>query len=108
MAKDGLDNILLTGLVEVSGKHYVGGICGGSYCIGIFSNLTVNASSGSYVRGNSYDIHDPELSHGEATYVGGVISKNTEVTLKENPNIYNVTSNIDVIGDVRGVGGIIG
>lgn len=78
--KGGLDNIKLTGLVKIYGKHYVGGLGGGAYCVGVFSNLTIDVSSDSYVRGNSYDIPDTPI-HGEATYVGGVLGHFTEVTL---------------------------
>ena len=108
VAKNGVNNVMLTGQVEIYGTHYVGGICGGQYSVGVFSNLTVNVSPDSYVKGNSYNLHDPDLPHGEATYVGGIIGHYTEVNDLTTPYFHDISSNINVIGDVRGVGGIVG
>ena len=77
---------------------YVGGV-GGKNAYADWTDITVDVDDTSYVKAVS--------TEGEAayrTYVGGVIGFMGE----GGHTVKNVTSNIDVIGDVCDVGGIVG
>ena len=56
-----LENVKVTGLVQVTGNNYVGGIVG--YAYGKYTNCSVDAADGSYVQGNA---------PGYTCYVGGL------------------------------------
>lgn len=87
-------NIDLTGLVQIDGFAYVGGMVGGQvYCD--LSSLRVAVSSDSYVNANSKNA---------ASHVWGVIGLMGEGS----QIVSNVTSNINVIGSTCYVGGISG
>ena len=92
------DNIKLTGKVQVEGFAYVGGLVGRNAYADI-SNIVIDVDKGSYVKSSS-----SEETKNYRNYVGGVVGfmgegKNT---------ISNVTSNIDVYGNIFDVGGITG
>lgn len=91
-------NITVTGHVEVNGFAYVGGV-GGKNVYADWTNITVDVDETSYVNAVS-------TANGISyrTYVGGVIGFMGE----DGHKVKNVTSNIDVIGDVCDVGGIVG
>lgn len=91
-------NIKLTGLIQVDGMSYVGGMLGRNLYANA-SNLTIDAAPGSYVNADS-------IENGTAyrTYIGGVIGFMGEGSIK----VENVRSNIDVYGNVTDVGGIVG
>ena len=91
-------NITLTGLVEINGFAYVGGMFGKEVYADT-TNLTIDANAGSYVSANSVDETDAYR-----TYVGGVAGYMGEGS----HTMKNVTSNIDVIGSTCDVGGIVG
>ena len=91
-------NITLTGKVTVDGSAYVGGMFGKNLYANA-ENLTINASSGSYVRADS-NIGGTNYR----TYVGGVVGFIGE----GNHGLTNVSSNIDVYGSVCDIGGITG
>ena len=91
-------NIKLTGHVEVNGMSYVGGV-GGKNAYGNWTNITVDVDDTSYVKATS-----TENGKSYRTYVGGVIGFNGE----GGHTFKNITSNIDVIGDVCDIGGIFG
>ena len=92
------ENITLTGLVQVEGMSYVGGV-GGKNAYADWTDITVDAVDGSYVKADS-------VENGTAyrTYVGGVVGFNGE----GGHTFKNITSNIDVFGTVCDVGGIFG
>ena len=90
-------NITITGDIKVEGFAYVGGV-GGKNAYASWTNVTVNASEGSYVKANS--ISDKEYR----TYVGGVIGFMGEGSIV----MTNLNSNIDVYGSTCDVGGITG
>ena len=91
-------NIKVTGHVEVNGFAYVGGV-GGKNAYANWSNITVDVDSKSYVNAVSTkgDKH-------YRTYVGGVVGFNGE----GGHTFKNITSNINVIGDVCDIGGVFG
>ena len=91
-------NIKVTGHIEVSGMSYVGGV-GGKNAYASWNNITVDADSSSYVKANS-------IENGTAyrTYVGGVVGFMGE----GNHSFTNISSNINVEGNVQDVGGIVG
>lgn len=91
-------NITLTGKVTVDGSSYVGSMFGKNLYASA-SDLTVDVSSGSYVKADS-NIGGTNYR----TYVGGVVGFIGE----GNITLTNVTSNIDVIGTVCDIGGITG
>ena len=91
-------NITVQGHVEVDGFAYVGGV-GGKNAYANWSNITVNVDETSYVKANS-----SENGKNYRTYVGGVIGFMGE----GGHTVQNVTSNIDVYGNVCDVGGIVG
>ena len=91
-------NIMVTGHVEVNGMSYVGGV-GGKNAYANWTNITVNVDDTSYVKATS-----TENGTAYRTYVGGVIGFMGEGS----HSLTDVTSNIDVIGDVCDVGGIVG
>jgi len=91
-------NIMVTGHVEVNGMSYVGGV-GGKNAYANWTNITVNVDDTSYVKATS-----TENGTAYRTYVGGVIGFMGEGS----HGLTDVTSNIDVIGDVCDVGGIVG
>lgn len=92
------ENITITGLVQVEGMSYVGGV-GGRNAYADWTNITVDVVDGSYVKADS-------VENGTAyrTYVGGVVGFNGE----GGHTFKNITSNIDVFGTVCDVGGIFG
>ncbi len=90
--------ITVTGHVEVNGFAYVGGV-GGKNAYANWDNITVDADETSYVKAIS-----TENGSAYRTYVGGVVGFNGEGGHK----FSNITSNIDVIGDVCDIGGIFG
>ena len=92
------NNITVSGLVQIDGMAYVGGMLGRNLYASS-SGLTVNAAPGSYVNANSIDDEGAWR-----TYVGGVIGFMGEGSI----TVSNVTSNIDVYGNVIDVGGIVG
>lgn len=92
------DNIKVTGLVQVDGFAYVGGLFGKNLYANA-SNLTIDATEDSYVSADSYTD-----GIGYRTYVGGIVGFIGE----GNHSLTNVTSNIDVYGTICDVGGITG
>ena len=91
-------NITVTGHVEVNGFAYVGGV-GGKSAYADWTNITVDVDETSYVKAVSTD-----ADGAWRTYVGGVIGFNGE----GGHTFKNITSNIDVIGDVCDIGGVFG
>ena len=91
-------NIKLTGHVEVNGFAYVGGV-GGKNAYANWTDITVAVDGTSYVKAVS-----TENGKAYRTYVGGVIGFMGEGGHK----VSNVTSNINVFGDVCDIGGIAG
>ena len=91
-------NIKVTGHVEVNGMSYVGGV-GGKNAYANWTDITVNVDNTSYVKAVS-TVGD--ISY--RTYVGGVIGFNGE----GGHTFKNISSNINVIGDVCDIGGIFG
>ena len=92
------NNIKVTGLVQVDGLAYVGGV-GGRNAYASWKDITVDAEAGSYVHANS-------VENGVAyrSYVGGIIG-----FTGEGPKTFeNMTSNIDVKGSTIDVGGLVG
>ena len=91
-------DITVCGDVKVEGMAYVGGV-GGKNAYADWTNVTVNANAGSYVKANS-------VENGTAyrTYVGGVVGFNGEGGHK----FENITSNINVEGTTCDVGGLFG
>lgn len=92
------ENITVTGLVQVDGSSYVGGV-GGKNAYDDWTNITVDVVDGSYVSAVSF-----EDGIAYRTYVGGVVGFNGE----GGHTFKNITSNIDVYGDVCDIGGIFG
>ena len=91
-------NINLTGHVEINGMSYVGGVFGKNVYANI-TGVTVDVDEKSYVKAVS-----TENGTAYRTYVGGVIGFMGE----GGHTVSDVTSNINVIGDVCDVGGITG
>ncbi len=91
-------NIKLIGHITVDGMSYVGGV-GGKNAYADWSGITINADDTSYVKADSIE-NDVYYR----TYVGGVVGFMGEGGHK----FTNITSNIDVIGTVCDVGGIVG
>lgn len=91
-------NITLTGDVKIQGFSYVGGMFGKNVYADL-TNLTIDATEGSYVTADSV-----ENGLAYRTYVGGVIGFMGE----GNTVVKNVTSNINVSGSTCDVGGITG
>ena len=91
-------NITVTGHVEVNGMAYVGAV-GGKDAYADWTNITVDVDETSYVRANSV-----ENATAYRTYVGGVVGFNGEGSHK----FSNITSNINVEGSTRDVGGLFG
>ncbi len=91
-------NIKLTGHVEVNGFSYVGGV-GGKNAYADWTNIEVNVDETSFV--NAYS---SENEKNYRTYVGGVIGFMGE----GGHTVKNVTSNINVEGNICDVGGIVG
>ncbi len=88
------DNIKVTGLIEVDGYAYVGGMFGKNVYANV-SNLLIDAEGESYVRAQSENYR---------TYVGGVMGFMGE----GGHSVKNVKSNIDVYGSTCDIGGITG
>lgn len=91
-------NVTVKGHVEVNGLAYVGGV-GGKNAYANWTNVTVAADDTSYVKAIS-----TENGTAYRTYVGGVVGFNGEGT----HTFKDITSNIDVIGDVCDIGGAFG
>ncbi|MBQ3594745.1 MAG: T9SS type A sorting domain-containing protein [Bacteroidales bacterium] len=91
-------NIKVTGHVEVNGMSYVGGV-GGKNAYANWTDITVDVDGESYVKATS-----TENGTQYRTYVGGVIGFNGE----GGHTFKNISSNINVIGDVCDIGGIFG
>lgn len=92
------NNIKVTGLVQVDGMAYVGGV-GGKDAYASWKDITVDADAGSYVHANSV-----ENDVAYRSYVGGIIG-----FTGEGPKTFeNMTSNIDVKGSTIDVGGLVG
>ena len=91
-------NIKVTGRVEVNGMSYVGGV-GGKNAYANWTDITVDVDGESYVKATS-----TENGTSYRTYVGGVIGFNGE----GGHTFKNISSNINVIGDVCDIGGIFG
>ncbi len=91
-------NINLTGHVEINGMAYVGGV-GGRNAYADWTDITVDVDETSYVYANSV-----EDGTAYRTYVGGVIGFIGEGGHK----LTNISSNINVTGSSRDVGGITG
>lgn len=91
-------NITVKGHVEVNGMSYVGGVFGKNVYANL-TDITVDVDTNSYVKAVS-----TENDIAYRTYVGGVIG-----FMGEGGHIVkNVTSNINVEGDVCDIGGITG
>ena len=91
-------NITVKGDVEVNGMAYVGAV-GGKNAYASWTDVTVEANEGSYVKAIS-----EENGNAYRTYVGGVVG-----FMGEGSHTFkNVISNIDVIGSTIDVGGITG
>ena len=102
-------NITVKGHIEVNGFAYVGGV-GGRNAYANWENITVDADAASYVKAVSTE-YDPTNANADEngnvsyrTYVGGVVGFNGEGS----HTFTNITSNIDVIGDVCDIGGVFG
>ena len=91
-------NIKVKGHVEVNGMAYVGGV-GGKNAYANWTDITVDVDNTSYVKAVS-----TEDGKAYRTYVGGVIGFNGEGS----HTFKNISSNINVIGDVCDIGGIFG
>jgi predicted ribosomally synthesized peptide with SipW-like signal peptide len=91
-------NITVSGLVQVNGFAYVGGVLGKNAYADV-TNVTVNVTEDSYVKA-----HSIEGETAYRTYVGGVIGFMGEGS----HTVSNVTSNIDVLGSTCDAGGIVG
>ena len=91
-------DITVKGHVEVSGMAYVGGV-GGKNAYANWTDITVDVDATSFVKADSI-----EGGNSYRTYVGGVIGFMGE----GNHTVKNVTSNINVIGSVCDIGGIVG
>jgi len=91
-------NITVKGHVEVNGFSYVGGV-GGKNAYANWTDITVNVDETSYVKAVS-----TENGVAYRTYVGGVVGFNGE----GGHSFKNITSNIDVYGDVCDIGGAFG
>lgn len=91
-------NITVKGHVEVNGMAYVGGV-GGRNAYANWTDVTVNVDATSYVKALS-----TEDGSAYRTYVGGVVGFNGE----GGHTFKNITSNIDVIGDICDIGGVFG
>ena len=91
-------DITVTGLIEINGMAYVGGV-GGKNAYADWTNITVNVDETSYVKANSV-----ENGNAYRTYVGGVCGFNGEGGHK----FSNITSNINVEGSTCDVGGLFG
>ena len=91
-------NITVKGHVEVNGMSYVGGV-GGKNAYANWTDVTVDVDETSYVKAIS-----TENGVAFRTYVGGVTGFNGE----GGHTFKNITSNIDVIGDVCDIGGVFG
>jgi len=91
-------NITVKGHVEVNGMSYVGGV-GGKNAYANWTDVTVDVDETSYVKAIS-----TEDGVAYRTYVGGVTGFNGE----GGHTFKNITSNIDVIGDVCDIGGVFG
>ncbi|MBO5355402.1 MAG: right-handed parallel beta-helix repeat-containing protein [Clostridia bacterium] len=91
-------NIAVTGHVEVNGFAYVGGV-GGKNAYANWTNVTVDVDDTSYVKAIS-----TENGKKYRSYVGGVVGFNGEGA----HTFKNITTNIDVIGDVCDIGGAFG
>ena len=91
-------DITVTGLIEVNGMAYVGAV-GGKNAYANWTNITVNAAKGSYVKANSV-----ENDTAYRTYVGGVVGFNGE----GGHSFTNIKSNINVEGSTCDVGGLFG
>lgn len=91
-------SILLIGLIKVDGRSYVGGV-GGKNAYANWTDVTIDASDGSYVKAVS-----TFNGINYRTYVGGVVGFMGEGT----HTFKNIESNINVFGDVCDVGGIVG
>ena len=96
-------NITLTGDVKIQGFAYVGGMFGKNVYANL-TNLTIDATEGSYVTADSVETDPVEGDVAHRTYVGGVIGFMGE----GNTIVKNVTSNINVSGSTCDVGGITG
>ncbi len=102
-------NVTVTGHVEVNGFSYVGTV-GGKNAYGDWTDVTVNVDETSYVKAISTE-YDPDSKYADEngnvsyrTYVGGVVGFNGE----GGHTFKNITTNIDVIGDVCDIGGAFG
>ncbi len=91
-------NIKVTGHVEVNGMAYVGGV-GGKNAYANWTDITVDVDETSYVNAVS-----TENGTNYRTYVGGVVGFNGE----GGHTFKNITTNIDVIGNVLDIGGAFG
>ncbi len=91
-------SITVKGHVEVNGMAYVGGV-GGRNAYANWTDVTVNVDATSYVKALS-----TEDGSAYRTYVGGVVGFNGE----GGHTFKNITSNIDVIGDICDIGGVFG
>ena len=103
------ESITVTGLVQVEGFSYVGGVFGKNLYDDV-KNITIDVEDGSYVYANSVS-YDPNSNYADEngnvayrTYVGGVVGFMGEGS----HTVENVTSNIDVYGSTCDVGGIAG
>ena len=93
-----VNNINLTGHVEINGMSYVGGLLGRNL-YNDASNLVINVDDTSYVK--AYSIENGENYR---TYVGGVVG-----FMGENGHtVSNITTNIDVYGSTCDIGGVTG
>lgn len=91
-------DITVSGHVEVNGMAYVGGV-GGRNAYADWTDITVDVDETSYVKAVS-----TENGTQYRTYVGGVVGFNGE----GGHTFKNITSNIDVYGDVCDIGGAFG
>ncbi len=92
------NNIKVTGDVKIEGMSYVGAM-GGKNLYANTNNVIIDVNEGSYVKATS-----TENGMQYRTYVGGLVGFMGE----GGHTVSNVKSNIDVIGDVCDVGGLVG
>lgn len=91
-----MENITIKGDIFITAARYVG-VVGGHDAYGNYTNITVDANPGSYVRATSTSTFTP-------AHCGGVIGFCGE----GGQTFRNMTSNIDVVSAGPGAGGIFG
>ncbi len=95
---DVLDNLSLTGLVQIYAWKAAGGIIGTS--ADSMTNITIDVEEGSFIN-NAYIMHEV-LNTQNIDYIGGIFGHGWPNLLQD------VKCNLDVYGSAYGIGGISG